>query len=192
MAVGRSGSESSSRPAWWPPSTVNSPVPTSSGSSRRPDVGERSRGAGDPLAGHVEVRRRLGLRAEHADPAVAEPEQVLDGHPSDGDVVDAHGREPGRLRADRHHAEPAPSEVGDVIGVESDLDEDQAVDTAVEGGRGVDCLAAGGGVRRGEHQQVVAGLGADRLGAGDDVGEVPRVDQRDDDGDGVAAARGQA
>ena len=83
-------------------------------------------------------------------------------------------------------------EVGDVVGVEGDLDEDQPVDAAVEGGRGVDGLATGDGVRCGEHEQVVADVGADRLGAGDDVGEVPRVDQRDDDGDGVAAARRQA
>ena len=83
-------------------------------------------------------------------------------------------------------------EVGDVIGVERHLDEDQAVDPAVERCRRVHRLAAGGGVRCGEHEQVIADLGADRLGARDDVGEVPRVDQWNDDGDGVAAARRQA
>ncbi len=192
MAVGRSARESSSTRGLVAALDRELPGADELGVESQPGVGQRRRGAGDPLAGHVEVGRRLGLCAEHADLAVAEPEQVVDRHPADGDVVDAHRRKPGRLLADRHHAEPAPGEVGDVLGVERDLDEDQAVDAAVERGSRVHRLATGDGVRRGEHEQVVADLGADRLGAGHDVGEVPRVDQRDDDGDGVAAARRQA
>ena len=62
-------------------------------------------------------------------------EEVVDGDAADGHVVDAHGRERARLLADRHHAEPAGGEIGDVVGVEGDLDEDHPVDAAVEARR---------------------------------------------------------
>ena len=105
--------------------------------------GERFGGAGDALTRHVEVRRLLGLGAEHADAAVTEGEEVVDGDAADGRVVDAHGRERAGLLADGDHAEPAGGEIGDVVGFEGDLDEDQPVDAAVEGGGGVDGLARG-------------------------------------------------
>ena len=113
----------------------------------------------------VEVGRVLDLRAEDADVPVAELEQVLDGHLPDVHVVDAHGRVGAGVLADGDDTEAPVAEVLDFLGGERDLGEDDPVDPPVQRLDRGDDVAARRCRRCGDDEQVVAALGADRLGA---------------------------
>ena len=189
-SAGRRGSSSSA--AWWPPSTVNSPLR------------DRAQGrAATPAAARAgSTPRRCAGRARRSRPA---PRPARRGCRCAG----ARGRRGARrrlarcatlsMRTDgtRRSSWPmvtTPSrrrpEVDDSSFVER---RPRRRSARRPGGRGRSpwrrpCGAppAFGAV---SDEQVVAVLGAHRLGAGDDVGEVPRVDQRHDDGDRAGCGR---
>ena len=89
--------------------------------------------------------------------------------------------------SDGHDAESPVAEILHLLHGERDLGEDHPVDPTVQGLDRCDDLVASRRRRCGDDKQVVAALGAHRLGAGNDVGEVPGVDHRHDDGHGVGA-----
>ncbi len=152
------------------------------------DGGEGGACTVDAPGRDVEVGGLLRLRAEDAEVPVSELEQVLDGHLPDVHVVDAHGRIDARVLPDGDDAQTPVAEVLHVLGGERDLGEDDPVDPAVQRLDRGDDVAARRCRRCGDDEQVVAAFGADGLGARDDVGEVPRVDHRDDDRHPVAAS----
>ena len=79
------------------------------------------------------------------------------------------------------------AEVLHLLRGERDLGEDHPVDPTVQCLDRRDDLVARRRRGGGDDEQVVAALGAHRLGAGDDVGEVPGVDHRHDDRHRVGA-----
>ena len=67
------------------------------------ETGCRDRASESPPAciGNDEAQRTLGSPADHRDPLVTEPDEVLGGQFADPFVVDAHRRMPDDVRSDR-------------------------------------------------------------------------------------------
>ena len=95
------------RPAWWPPSTVNSPVPMSSASRRSPASASASSTPAMRWPGTSKYAGASACAPSTPMRRWPRPSRCSDGDAADGDVVDAHRREARRLLADRHHTEPA-------------------------------------------------------------------------------------
>ena len=143
------------------------------------------------MCGTDEPEHVVGLAVDHADPPVAEIDQVLGGEPADLDVVDAEARDRVVVVADVDDLHPLVVQPADLVVGERHVDADQPVDAAIDRPGDLEHVATLALGADADDDRVVSRLGEHRLDAGDDVREVPAVEQRHGHGDRPRAAGGE-